>query len=126
MKTKKYSKGFTLVELLVVIAIIGILAAVVLVSLGAQRTRARRAGFKQEVTAVQKDMLAQCYAGTNVAPVPSFAGTTYILAFPTPTTFSCGLTGAGTFTTSVNGVTMRSDTCTATVAQDKPTFTGCD
>lgn len=46
-KTNK--KGFTLVELLLVIAIIGILAAVLFVSLGKQRERARKTTFKENM-----------------------------------------------------------------------------
>ena len=72
-KAKKFSLGFTLIELLVVIAIIGILAAVVLVSLNSARAKSRDArriaDVRQMMTAMELffNDCAQYPGGTSLA-----------------------------------------------------------
>lgn len=54
IKQFRSQKGFTLVELLVVIAVIGLIASVVVVSLGTVREKARDTRRKEDLDALRK------------------------------------------------------------------------
>lgn len=84
---RKTDKGFTLIELLVVIAIIGILASVVLASLGSARTKSRDTSKAAQIKEVKKAMEAYyldngAYPATADVPIQNFSVPTYMPTIP--------------------------------------------
>ncbi len=94
----KKNKGFTLIELLVVIAIIGVLAAVVLSSVGSARTKATDAKVQAQLSNMRSQ--AQLYTGTGTAFPLGTCATTVGTLFDTANnglgTLLSGLTLTGT------------------------------
>jgi len=73
----KNNKGFTLIELLVVIAIIGILAGLIIVSLGDATNQAKEAKIKSALDQLRP--IAQIHANANSNKFTSLATNTKVI-----------------------------------------------
>src|SRR3989344_2935837 len=95
---KAINRGFTLIELLVVIAIIGILASIVLVSLGSARSKGADAGTQGNLDSIRTQ--AEIFSSNN--------NNTYTGICTTDTTITNALNSAKTTSgaTSANNTTL--------------------
>lgn len=79
-KIKKSKQGFTLIELIVVVAILGILAAVLIPTIGNQIKSAKTGALQSDASAAF--LAAQMYANDNINTTNEIADTTTATVAP--------------------------------------------
>lgn len=89
---KNFKRGFTLIELLVVIAIVGILSAIILVSMNNSKLKGNRAAFMKEAGSAQSGFLLACDSGPVTVPSASSN-----ITWTVGGSDSCGQTGTAFF-----------------------------
>jgi prepilin-type N-terminal cleavage/methylation domain-containing protein len=93
---KTFNKGFTLIELLVVIAIIGILAGIVLASLGSARSGGKDAAVQEQMSSMRTQAELFYAANSNAYTTVCSSGTNNIAALLTATVSASGVSGGAT------------------------------
>ena len=116
----KTQSGFSLIELLVVIAIIGILSAVVLVSLGGARAKARLGRVQSQLSALHPHLVmcindeTTIFNGTPVGDSTQICGGTSVTFPALPSNWSYNATVATSGSEAYSATTAEGDGWTVT------------